>query len=61
MPAQKRLFRSKDVAHILDMSPDDVILLARTGKLKAIKKGRYWMFRFQDVQSYKKKMMREGE
>ena len=47
--------RSKDVAHILDCSPDDVIELARTKKLKGIKKGRFWRFHPRDVQAYKEK------
>jgi hypothetical protein len=59
MPAIKRNLKSKDVAHILDMSPDDVIVLARTEKLKGIKKGKYWFFRFQDVESYRKKLAKE--
>lgn len=53
-PKQKKaLLRSKDVAHILDGSPDDVIALARRGKLKATKTGRYWGFRVEDVMAYK--------
>ncbi len=59
MPATKRTLRSKDVAHLLDMSPDDIIYLARTEKLKGIKQGRYWSFRFQDVESYRKKLAKE--
>lgn len=49
------LLRSKDVAHILDCSPDDVIELARRGKLRATKQGRFWRFRHNDVLQYKKK------
>ena len=56
MPAMKPLLRSKDVAHILDMSPDDVIELARKGKLKATKQGRYWLFRPSDAMAYRKQM-----
>ncbi len=48
------LLRSKDVAHILDCSPDDVMELAKRGKLKATKDGRYWKFSHQDVLAYKK-------
>ncbi|MEW6443668.1 MAG: helix-turn-helix domain-containing protein [bacterium] len=50
------LLRSKDVAHILDCSPDDVIELARRGKLRATKQGRFWRFRQNDVITYKKKV-----
>ncbi len=56
MPAIKPLLGSKDVAHILDMSPDDVIELARKGKLKATKQGRYWLFRPSDAMAYRKQM-----
>jgi hypothetical protein len=55
MPTIKRILKSKDVAHILDLSPDDVIVLARDKKLKSIKKGKYWMFSIQDVASYRKR------
>jgi hypothetical protein len=50
------LLRSKDVAHILDMSPDDVVGLGRGGELKATKQGRYWLFRPSDAMAYKKQM-----
>jgi excisionase family DNA binding protein len=49
------LLRSKDVAHILDCSPDDVIELARRGRLRATKQGRFWRFCQADVLTYKKK------
>ena len=56
MPTKKEdLLRSKDVAHILDCSPDDVIELARRGKLRASKLGRFWRFKHNDVLVYKKK------
>jgi excisionase family DNA binding protein len=56
MPTKKEsLLRSKDVAHILDCSPDDVIELARRGKLRASKQGRFWRFKHNDVLTYKKK------
>lgn len=46
--------RSKDVAHIFDCSPDDVIELARKGVLEARKEGRLWKFRKSDVLKYKR-------
>ncbi len=55
MTKAEGLLRSKDVAHILDCSPDDVIELARRGKLVAIKQGRFWRFRQNDVMNYKTK------
>ena len=55
MAKKENLLRSKDVAHILDCSPDDVIELARRGKLGASKQGRFWRFKPNDVVAYKKK------
>ena len=54
------LLRSRAVAYLLDMSPDDVIELAKRKELAAKKKGRYWRFRQADVLEYKKKMEKEG-
>jgi hypothetical protein len=58
MPAVKKetMLRSKDVAHILDLPPDDVIYLARKGKLRGVKEGKYWKFRLRDVKYYQKKL-----
>ena len=52
--------RSKDVAWILDCSPDDVIALARKGGLNARKKGRFWRFWAKDVKAWKKRGLRGG-
>ena len=48
------VLRSRDVAHLLDCSPDEVIELAKSEKLKAIKEGRFWKFRPADVLVYKR-------
>ena len=56
MPKVNHRLKSKHVAHLLDCSPDDVIELARSGKLTGVKEGRYWFFKFQDVETYKKKV-----
>jgi excisionase family DNA binding protein len=34
------------------MSPDDVIELARRGRIKAFKDGRFWRFRQSEVLAY---------
>ena len=62
MPGRKKtsLLGSKDVAWILDCSPDDVIELARKEKLKATKQGRFWRFQETDVLAYKKRLARTG-
>jgi len=61
MPAVKKetMLRSKDVAHILDLPPDDVIYLARKGKLRGVKEGKYWKFRLRDVKYYQKKLQKD--
>jgi len=56
MKPPEKLLKSRDVAWILDCSPDDVVVLARKGKLKAFKQGRSWRFREADVVAYKKRM-----
>ena len=40
---------SRDVAVLLDVSPDDVNELARRGDLPGFKQGRFWRFRRRDV------------
>ncbi len=61
MPTAKKetLLKSKDVAHILDLPPDDVIYLARKGKLRGVKEGKYWKFRLRDVKYFQKKRSKE--
>ena len=46
------VLRTKDVAHILDCSPDEVIDLASRRKIKAEKQGRFWRFRTRDIMAY---------
>jgi excisionase family DNA binding protein len=57
MPRATQILNTKDVAHILDCSPDDVIYLARRNKLRATKMGRYWRFRYNDIKAYQKKKL----
>lgn len=56
--SKKRVLRSKDVAHILDLSPDDVIDLARRRRLPASKEGRFWRFSPAEVLKYKAQQTR---
>ena len=53
------LLNSNDVAHMLDESPDDIILLARKGYLRGEKKGKRWKFIKRDVLSYMNKIKKE--
>jgi excisionase family DNA binding protein len=55
MAEEEKLLKSKDVAHILDCSPDDVHLLVHRGDLKGIKVGRLWRYRLEDVMEHKRK------
>ena len=48
------LLTSTAVAHILDVSPDEVLDLARKGRLKGEKGRRFWRFRMADVTDFRK-------
>jgi len=64
MPGPKKtgsMLRSRDVAHILGCSSDDVIELACKGELKAEKQGRVWRFREEDLRAYLEKMAKRPE
>ena len=50
---EEKLLRSTEVAHLLDISPDEVLDLAKQGRIKAIKQGRFWKFRYADVIAYR--------
>ena len=47
---------SKEVAQILDVSPDTVNELARKHLLPAFKQGRQWRFRKRDIASFKRQL-----
>ena len=47
---------SKEVAEILDCSPDTVNELARKSVLPAFKRGRQWRFRKRDITSFKRQL-----
>jgi len=50
------LLNSKEVAEILDCSPDKVNELARKSVLPAFKKGRQWRFRKRDIAFFKRQL-----
>ena len=50
------LLNSKEVAEILDLSPDTVNEFARKSVLPAFKKGRQWRFRKRDITSFKREL-----
>jgi excisionase family DNA binding protein len=47
---------SRDVAEILDLSPDTVNEYARKSILPAIKKGRQWRFRKRDIALFQRQL-----
>jgi excisionase family DNA binding protein len=51
--------RATEVARMLNMSTDDVLELARRGKLKGEKQGHRWRFSLVAVEAYKKKEEQE--
>jgi excisionase family DNA binding protein len=50
------LLNSRDVARLLDMSPDTVNEFARKQILPAFKTGRQWRFRRQDITSFQRQI-----
>ncbi len=50
------LLNSKEVAEILDLSPDTVNELARKSILPAFKRGRQWRFRRRDIAFFKREL-----
>ncbi len=53
---ENALLNSRDVARLLDMSPDRVNEYARKQILPAFKAGRQWRFRKQDIASFKRQL-----
>ncbi len=53
------ILNSKEVALILDMSPDTVNEYARKSILPGFKKGRQWRFRRRDISSFKRQLRGE--
>jgi excisionase family DNA binding protein len=50
------LLNSREVAEILDLSPDTVNELARKSVLPAFKTGRQWRFTVRDISSFKRQL-----
>jgi excisionase family DNA binding protein len=48
------LLNSREVAFLLDLSPDTVNELARRSVIPAFKKGRQWRFRKRDIMLFKR-------
>jgi len=56
LDVEDSLLNSKEVAEILDCSPDTVNELARKNVLSAFKRGRQWRFRKRDITSFKRQL-----
>ena len=53
------LLNSRQVAGLLELSPDTVNELARKNILPGVKRGRQWRFRQQDVTLFKKQQQKQ--
>ena len=50
--AKQSILKTRDLAILLDLSPDVVNDMARRGHLKGFKSGNQWRFRRRDVDRY---------
>lgn len=55
MPA---ILKTRDLAILLDLSPDTINDMARRGLLKGYKSGNQWRFRRKDVERYVERLKR---
>ena len=53
------LLNSRQVAALLELSPDTVNELARKNVLPGVKRGRQWRFRRQDIALFKKQQQKQ--
>ncbi len=53
------LLNSRQVAALLELSPDTVNELARKNVLPGVKRGRQWRFRRQDITLFKKQQQKQ--
>ena len=56
MDKDDALLNSKEVAQILDLSPDTVNEFARKAILPGFKTGRQWRFRRRDISSFQRQL-----
>lgn len=56
---EEDLLNSREVARMLDLSPDTVNEFARKNILPGFKKGKQWRFRKRDISLFNKKQTRE--
>jgi excisionase family DNA binding protein len=54
------VLKSRDLAVLLDLSPDAVNDMARRGILKGFKSGNQWRFRRKDIERYMEREKKES-
>jgi excisionase family DNA binding protein len=59
MEREEELLNSREVARILDLSPDTVNEFARKNILPAFKKGKQWRFRKRDIAVFNRRQSRD--
>ena len=57
---KQSILKTRDLAIILDLSPDVVNDMARRGHLKGFKSGNQWRFRRRDVERYMERINKMG-
>lgn len=55
---KQSILKTRDLAILLDLSPDVVNDMARRGQLKGFKSGNQWRFRRRDVDRYLERVKR---
>ncbi len=56
MEIEEPILNSREVALMLDMSPDTVNEYARKSILPGFKQGRQWRFKTKDIEAFKREM-----
>jgi len=51
----ERLYSTKNAAHVLDVSPDDIVMLCNRRLLHGVKQGRFWKVSLRALRDFKKK------
>ncbi len=55
LKSMPNILKTRDIAILLDLSPDSVNDMARKGQIKGYKSGNQWRFRKKDVEKFLKK------
>jgi len=56
LEGKQSILKTRDLAILLDLSPDVVNDMARRGHLKGFKSGNQWRFRRRDIERYIERM-----